>query len=103
MTPSVGHLALAFLQGSFAFSGWNFLNYVTEELVDPRKCVGQPGWAQGRRGGLSTHPSICACGCAYLCTPLGHACVVLARPMLQEQWPHRGTLTGLVAALLSSC
>nr|XP_012630603.1 asc-type amino acid transporter 1 isoform X2 [Microcebus murinus] len=36
-TPSVGHLALAFLQGSFAFSGWNFLNYVTEELVDPRK------------------------------------------------------------------
>uniref|UniRef100_A0A8C3B5Y9 Solute carrier family 7 member 10 n=1 Tax=Cairina moschata TaxID=8855 RepID=A0A8C3B5Y9_CAIMO len=37
MTPSVGHLALAFLQGSFAFSGWNFLNYVTEELVDPRR------------------------------------------------------------------
>ena len=44
MTPSVGHLALAFLQGSFAFSGWNFLNYVTEELVDPRKWVGhRPG------------------------------------------------------------
>ncbi|NXQ52594.1 AAA1 protein, partial [Anthoscopus minutus] len=37
--PSVGHLALAFLQGSFAFSGWNFLNYVTEELVDPRRQV----------------------------------------------------------------
>ncbi|XP_031810238.1 asc-type amino acid transporter 1 isoform X2 [Sarcophilus harrisii] len=37
MTPTVGHLALAFLQASFAFSGWNFLNYVTEELVDPRK------------------------------------------------------------------
>ncbi|KAL7978882.1 hypothetical protein Chor_013371 [Crotalus horridus] len=37
MTPSVGHLALAFLQGSFAFSGWNFLNYVTEELVEPRR------------------------------------------------------------------
>uniref|UniRef100_A0A8B9F8T2 Uncharacterized protein n=1 Tax=Amazona collaria TaxID=241587 RepID=A0A8B9F8T2_9PSIT len=37
MTPSVGHLALAFLQGLFVFSGWNFLNYVTEELVDPRK------------------------------------------------------------------
>ncbi|XP_049720229.1 asc-type amino acid transporter 1 isoform X1 [Elephas maximus indicus] len=37
MKPSVGHLALAFLQGSFAFSGWNFLNYVTEELVDPRR------------------------------------------------------------------
>ncbi|KAM7146540.1 asc-type amino acid transporter 1 isoform 2-T2 [Macrochelys suwanniensis] len=37
MAPSVGQLALAFLQGSFAFSGWNFLNYVTEELVDPRR------------------------------------------------------------------
>ncbi|XP_068423636.1 large neutral amino acids transporter small subunit 2 isoform X2 [Clinocottus analis] len=31
----VGHLALAFLQGSFAFAGWNNLNYVTEELVNP--------------------------------------------------------------------
>ncbi|XP_038662114.1 large neutral amino acids transporter small subunit 2-like isoform X2 [Scyliorhinus canicula] len=34
-TPGVGHIALAFLQGSFSYSGWNFLNYVTEELVDP--------------------------------------------------------------------
>lgn len=31
----VGRIALAFLQGSFAYGGWNFLNYVTEELVDP--------------------------------------------------------------------
>uniref|UniRef100_A0A665X1M8 Large neutral amino acids transporter small subunit 2 n=1 Tax=Echeneis naucrates TaxID=173247 RepID=A0A665X1M8_ECHNA len=31
----VGHVALSFLQGSFAYGGWNFLNYVTEELVDP--------------------------------------------------------------------
>ncbi|CAM4589728.1 unnamed protein product [Leuciscus chuanchicus] len=31
----VGRIALAFLQGSFAYSGWNFLNYVTEELIDP--------------------------------------------------------------------
>ncbi|XP_067853693.1 large neutral amino acids transporter small subunit 2-like [Heptranchias perlo] len=35
MTPGIGHIALAFLQGSFSYSGWNFLNYVTEELVDP--------------------------------------------------------------------
>uniref|UniRef100_A0A3Q2ZF22 Solute carrier family 7 member 10a n=1 Tax=Kryptolebias marmoratus TaxID=37003 RepID=A0A3Q2ZF22_KRYMA len=35
--PSVGQIALAFLQASFAYSGWNFLNYVTEEVVDPRK------------------------------------------------------------------
>uniref|UniRef100_A0A6Q2XC92 Solute carrier family 7 member 10a n=1 Tax=Esox lucius TaxID=8010 RepID=A0A6Q2XC92_ESOLU len=35
--PSVGQIALAFLQASFAFSGWNFLNYVTEEVVEPRK------------------------------------------------------------------
>nr|XP_020508825.1 large neutral amino acids transporter small subunit 2-like [Labrus bergylta]XP_029136884.1 large neutral amino acids transporter small subunit 2-like [Labrus bergylta]XP_029136885.1 large neutral amino acids transporter small subunit 2-like [Labrus bergylta] len=32
---NVGHIALSFLQGSFAYGGWNFLNYVTEELVDP--------------------------------------------------------------------
>ncbi|KAJ3595557.1 hypothetical protein NHX12_004860 [Muraenolepis orangiensis] len=31
----VGRIALSFLQGSFAYGGWNFLNYVTEELVDP--------------------------------------------------------------------
>lgn len=31
----VGLIALAFLQGSFAYGGWNFLNYVTEELVNP--------------------------------------------------------------------
>lgn len=35
--PSVGEIALAFLQASFAYSGWNFLNYVTEEVVEPRK------------------------------------------------------------------
>lgn len=35
--PSVGQIALAFLQASFAYSGWNFLNYVTEEVVEPRK------------------------------------------------------------------
>lgn len=33
--PTAGRVALAFLQGSFAYGGWNFLNYVTEELVDP--------------------------------------------------------------------
>ncbi|XP_023149956.1 large neutral amino acids transporter small subunit 2 isoform X1 [Amphiprion ocellaris] len=34
---NVGLIALSFLQGSFAYGGWNFLNYVTEELVDPNK------------------------------------------------------------------
>ena len=37
--PDIGLIALAFLQGSFAYGGWNFLNYVTEELVDPHKWV----------------------------------------------------------------
>ncbi|XP_033507303.1 large neutral amino acids transporter small subunit 2 isoform X2 [Epinephelus lanceolatus] len=32
---NVGLIALSFLQGSFAYGGWNFLNYVTEELVNP--------------------------------------------------------------------
>ncbi|KAF3858616.1 hypothetical protein F7725_011817 [Dissostichus mawsoni] len=31
----VGQIALSFLQGSFAYGGWNFLNYVTEELESP--------------------------------------------------------------------
>ncbi|XP_068196677.1 large neutral amino acids transporter small subunit 2 [Antennarius striatus] len=30
-----GLIALSVLQGSFAYAGWNFLNYVTEEMVDP--------------------------------------------------------------------
>ncbi|XP_053738385.1 large neutral amino acids transporter small subunit 2 isoform X1 [Synchiropus splendidus] len=34
---TVGSIALSFLQGSFAYGGWNFLNYVTEELVDPHR------------------------------------------------------------------
>ncbi|XP_051884065.1 solute carrier family 7 member 10a isoform X2 [Pristis pectinata] len=38
-SPNVGHIALAFLQGSFSYSGWNFLNYVTEELVDARRNI----------------------------------------------------------------
>ncbi|CAN8173928.1 unnamed protein product, partial [Coccothraustes coccothraustes] len=35
--PGAGPLFLACLQGSFAYGGWNFLNYVTEELVEPRR------------------------------------------------------------------
>ncbi|KAF3706065.1 Asc-type amino acid transporter 1 [Channa argus] len=38
--PSVGQIALAFLQASFAFSGWNFLNYVTEEMTFGEKLLG---------------------------------------------------------------
>uniref|UniRef100_A0A8C2BT04 Solute carrier family 7 member 10b n=1 Tax=Cyprinus carpio TaxID=7962 RepID=A0A8C2BT04_CYPCA len=40
--PSIGQIALAFLHASFAFSGWNFLNYVTEEVVDPRRLTLSP-------------------------------------------------------------
>ncbi|XP_030826555.1 large neutral amino acids transporter small subunit 2-like, partial [Camarhynchus parvulus] len=35
--PGAGPLFLACLQGSFAYGGWNFLNYVTEELVEPQR------------------------------------------------------------------
>jgi L-type amino acid transporter 5 len=33
----ISELALGFYSGLFAFGGWNFLNFVTEELQDPYK------------------------------------------------------------------
>ena len=35
--PSAGVLATAFYSGLWAYDGWNNLNYVTEEIINPRK------------------------------------------------------------------
>lgn len=43
-----GHLAIAFCTGLFSYSGWNYLNFVTEELQEPYKnlpraiCISMP-------------------------------------------------------------
>ena len=37
VTPSMGALAVAFYSGLWAYDGWNNLNYVTEEIQNPKK------------------------------------------------------------------
>lgn len=33
----VGQIALAFYSGLWAYNGWNYLNFITEELINPTR------------------------------------------------------------------
>ena len=35
--PSFGNIAIAFYSGLWAYDGWNNLNYVTEEIINPKR------------------------------------------------------------------
>ena len=37
VVPSVGRIATAFYSGLWAYDGWNNLNYVTEEIINPKR------------------------------------------------------------------
>lgn len=37
VAPSVGRIATAFYSGLWAYDGWNNLNYVTEEIINPKR------------------------------------------------------------------
>jgi amino acid transporter len=41
---SAGAISIAFYQGLFAYNGWNYLNYVIEELKEPNKNLPKASW-----------------------------------------------------------
>ncbi|XP_061163720.1 large neutral amino acids transporter small subunit 2-like isoform X1 [Saccostrea echinata] len=41
---NIGKISVAFYQGLFAYNGWNYLNYVIEELKDPYKNLPRAIW-----------------------------------------------------------
>lgn len=38
-TPDIGTASLAFYSGLFAYQGWNYLNFIVEELQNPKRYI----------------------------------------------------------------
>ncbi|ESP00324.1 hypothetical protein LOTGIDRAFT_140967 [Lottia gigantea] len=70
---SAGAIALSFYSGFWAYSGWSYLNFLTEELVNPNKNLPR-----------AILISMCLVICVYLVANIAYLAVLTPTQMLQS-------------------